>query len=57
MCSLAAAIELRVGGQGGLLFVGLSMDAFTDARVDVLLAGYFLVQTPTHMGDVNSHNQ
>jgi hypothetical protein len=39
--SLAAAIKFRVGGQEGLVMVGLSMDAFIDARVDVLLAGNF----------------
>jgi hypothetical protein len=55
--SLAAAIELRVGGQGGLGMVELSVDAFIVARVDVLLAGHFSVQLPTHVGDVNSLNQ
>jgi hypothetical protein len=55
--SLAAAIKLRVGGRGGLGMVGLSMDAFTVARVDVLLAGHFSVQIPPHAGDVNSQNQ
>jgi hypothetical protein len=37
--------------------VGLSMDVFIDAQVDVLLAGHISVYFPTHMGDVNSHNQ
>jgi hypothetical protein len=33
------------------------MDVFIFARVDVILAGHFSVQLPTHMGDVNSQNQ
>ncbi len=37
--------------------VRLSMDAFIDAQTDVLLAGHFAVQIPTHVGDVNSQNQ
>jgi hypothetical protein len=49
---LTAAIKLRVGGWGGLVMVGLSMDAFIDARVDVLLAGHLSAQIPTHVGDV-----
>jgi hypothetical protein len=54
---LAAMIELRVGGRGGLIMVTLSMDAFIDTQVDVLLAGHFSVQIPTQVGDVNSQNQ
>ncbi len=46
---LAAAIELRVGGWGGLVMVGLSMDAFIDAGADVLLEGHFSVQFSTHV--------
>ncbi len=42
---------------GGLVMVGLSLDAFIDAQVDVLLVGQISVQIPTHVGDVNSHNQ
>jgi hypothetical protein len=37
--------------------VGVLMDAFIVARVDVLLVGPFSVQIPTHVGDVNSQNQ
>jgi hypothetical protein len=54
---LAAAIKLRVGGQGGLGMVRLLMDVFIVAQIDVLLAGHFSVQLPTHVGDVNSQNQ
>ncbi len=46
----------RGRGRGGLGMVGLSMDAFIVAQVDVLLAGHFSVQLPTHVGDVNSQN-
>jgi hypothetical protein len=55
--SLAVAIELRVGGLGVLIMVGLSIDVFMDARVEVLLVGGFSVQIPTHVGDVTSQNQ
>ncbi len=51
-------IELRVGGLGVLIMVGLSIDVFMDAQVvEVLSAGDFSVQIPTHLGDVNSQNQ
>jgi hypothetical protein len=55
---LAVVIELRVGGLGVLIMVGLSIDVFMDAQVvEVLSAGDFSVQIPTHLGDVNSQNQ
>ncbi len=41
---------------GGLVVVGLSMDALIDARVDVFFAGHISVHIPTHVGDVNSHH-
>ncbi len=53
----AAAVQWWRQGQGGLVMVGFSVDAFIDARVDVLLVGHISVQIPTHLGDVNSHNQ
>ncbi len=52
-----AAWRQRWQGQGGLIMVGLSMDASIHTQVDLLLGGHISGQIPTHVGDVNSQNQ